>query len=284
MPKAKKIIAASLAVLAFAPASSAMAWGPERPTYTMDSPAPRATFNSITDNPTLGDERNFVRIKEKTEGATFGDEVKIEPGKEYEVYIGYHNDAATETNQTGVGIAQEVRVSTTFTGSIKAGETGTVTGVISAADSDPLKVWDEAIMTADTDVKLSYKANTATIYNGWEINGTVLPNELFTQHGTYLGVDQLNGIVFGCAEYSGHILYTIVAEGEDSETPPPTPDELPKTGPAEAILAVAIVLGICGGVYYLYRSKKTLKKVTDSVSGNDGIDNNSNTPDNNVEQ
>lgn len=284
MPKAKKIIAASLAVLAFAPASSAMAWGPERPTYTMDSPAPHATFNSITDNPTLGDERNFVRIKEKTEGATFGDEVKIEPGKEYEVYIGYHNDAATETNQTGVGIAQEVRVSTTFTGSIKAGETGTVTGVISAADSDPLKVWDEAIMTADTDVKLSYKANTATIYNGWEINGTVLPNELFTQHGTYLGVDQLNGIVFGCAEYSGHILYTIVAEGEDSETPPPTPDEFPKTGPAEAILAVAIVLGICGGVYYLYRSKKTLKKVTDSVSGNDGIDNNSNTPDNNAEQ
>ena len=37
-------------------------WGPERQTYTMEVPADIATFNSITDNPTLVDERKFVRV------------------------------------------------------------------------------------------------------------------------------------------------------------------------------------------------------------------------------
>ena len=44
--------------------ASASAWGPERTTFTMESPATYPTFNSITDNPTIGDERNFVRIGE----------------------------------------------------------------------------------------------------------------------------------------------------------------------------------------------------------------------------
>ena len=43
---------------------SASAWGPERATFTMENPASYPTFNSITDNPTIGDERDFVRVGE----------------------------------------------------------------------------------------------------------------------------------------------------------------------------------------------------------------------------
>ena len=66
-------------------------WGPDRTTFTWEDPAPYATFNSITNNPQLGDERNFVRIREVKDGEKFGDEITVEPGKTYEVYIYYHS-------------------------------------------------------------------------------------------------------------------------------------------------------------------------------------------------
>ena len=79
----------------------AFAWGPERTTYTNESPAPYAVFNSITDNVVIGDERNFVRMREADSDEKFRDEVEVEPGKEYEVFIYFHNNAATNTNETG---------------------------------------------------------------------------------------------------------------------------------------------------------------------------------------
>ncbi len=263
----KKKYIAAIAMVAISPVTSVMAWGPERPTYTMEKPASAATFNSITDNPELGDERNFVRIAEKGASGVFGDEITIEPGKEYEVYIGYHNDAATNTNDTGVGIAQQVRLASTFPATVKSGDRVTVAAVISASNTNPKKVWDEAYMTAAKDVKLSYVSGSAKIYNGWAINGSVLPSSLFTEEGTYLGVGKLDGIVYGCAEYSGHVIYTIKADGEEVPEVPEVPAELPHTGPAEIAMAIAIVLGICGGSFYLYRSKKALQKATDSING-----------------
>ena len=41
--------------------------------------------------------------------------------------------------------------------------------------------------------------------------------------------------------------------------------ELPNTGPMEIIMATVIVIGICGGGYYLYRTQKTLKTVEGNV-------------------
>jgi hypothetical protein len=44
-----------------------------------------------------------------------------------------------------------------------------------------------------------------------------------------------------------------------------TPEEIVSTGPLEITLAVVIVLGIAGGCFYLYHTKKTLKHVEDKV-------------------
>ena len=68
MKKIKKIAVAALAVFATVPSASVMAWGPERTTYTMESPAPSAVFNSITDNPTIGDERRVTHQGSRTAG------------------------------------------------------------------------------------------------------------------------------------------------------------------------------------------------------------------------
>ena len=81
---------------------AALAWGPaDRPTYTNASPADFATFNSITDNVGIGDERNFVRVREAGTSNTYVDELEVVPGKEYEVMIYYHNDAGSNTNSSG---------------------------------------------------------------------------------------------------------------------------------------------------------------------------------------
>ena len=78
-------------LLALAP-FKAQAWGPERTTYTNEVPASRAVFNSITNNAAVGDEREFVRIREKNSGKKFTADTEdkgflVEPGKTYDYLI-----------------------------------------------------------------------------------------------------------------------------------------------------------------------------------------------------
>lgn len=187
-------------------------WGPERPTYTMNAPADHPTFNSITDNTVLGDERDFVRIVDKETGGTYSSDIELEANKDYEVYIYYHNNASATYNDKAhdrVGIAWNARVATNFPEALSAGERGEVTATISASNTVPEKVWDEAYITAKEDMTLHYVTASAKIYNGWGSNGSALPMSIFSQDGTFLGMDELNGMIYGGATYSGHILYTI---------------------------------------------------------------------------
>ncbi len=215
------IVAFAFALLPFWTVS---AWGPERTTYTVESPAPYATFNSITDNPAVGDERNFVRIGEIGSGGVYRDEIEIVPGKEYEVYIYYHNNAAANTNSAGYGMATNTKLSSAYPTVLNAGERGMVSGIISwsyVTPEDPDnaktgKVWDEAYVTTNTDgVVLRYKTGTAIIHNSGQADGSVLPTALFTESGTPIGYNKLTGTLPGCAEYSGYVTYTLVAEKVD---------------------------------------------------------------------
>ena len=219
-------IIAALAGAAVATISSVNAWGPtDRPTYTNEKPADYATFNSITNNVAVGDERNFVRIREAGTEDIFGDEVEVIPGHEYEVWIYYHNNAASDTNPSGVGVATNVHVSSFYPTVVNTDERGMVSGIIDWSyvtpdDRDHAKegsVWDEAYVTTKTDgTVLRYKTGTAVIHNSGAANGSVLPDSLFTKEGTPIGFNKLTGTLPGCAEYSGHITYTLVAEKTDA--------------------------------------------------------------------
>jgi hypothetical protein len=74
---------------------TALAYGPERKTFTIAKPADYVTFNSITDNPNYGDERNFVLVKDASNTSAGGwtDEVNVQDGKEYLVRMYVHNNA-----------------------------------------------------------------------------------------------------------------------------------------------------------------------------------------------
>lgn len=281
--KLTKMIGLGLAVMAITPlatASSAMAWGPaDRPTYTMAHPADHAVFNSMTDNAFAGDERDFVKIVEKGTGNDYTNSLEIEGGKDYDVYIYFHNNASATYNYKEynyAGAAMDVKMASTFPTELKAGEKGTIGGTISwttYADRDTVqKVWDEAYVTAKEDLTLHYVAASAIFYNGRAANGTGLSTSLFSSEGTYLGVDKLNGIVMGCDEYSGHVIYTIrtAATGTPAapvEPTPETPVELPNTGPGEVFLAAALVIVVVAGVTYWGKMHNEVKKVTKRAKG-----------------
>lgn len=265
------------------------AWGPERPTYTMAHPAEKAVFNSITDNAAIGDERDFVRIAEVDSGKAFTSELIIEPDKDYIVMIYYHNDASATFNDVAhnrVGFAENVRMSSFFPSKLDKGERGKVDGVITASNTDPASVWDEAYITAREAVTLEYIEGSAVIRNQKGSDGTLLSAALFTNEGVLLGTNSLNGLVPGCDEYAGQVFYRFhttgitAAEPETPETPeepdvpvvpdeptPEVPEELPTTGPAEVALAVVIILAIAAGGFYWYKTHKAVRRVTKRAKG-----------------
>ena len=218
----RRLMVAGLSALALSvliPAASSYAWGPDRPTYTMKKPAKSATFNSITDNNVIGDERDFVRVAE-VGGKTWVNEQKIVPGKTYQVYIFFHNNAATETNTTngGKGIATKTSIRSSFPTKVNSSSKGKVSATISSPTASPESVWDEAYFTTDskTDIELKFVNASAKFYNQGKLNGSVLGTQLFSSEGVYIGYNKFNGIIPGCSEYSGHIIYQVRAEQASS--------------------------------------------------------------------
>jgi uncharacterized repeat protein (TIGR01451 family)/LPXTG-motif cell wall-anchored protein len=206
----KRAAAISAVVAAVLVPAALFAWGPDRPTFTMDNPAPYVTFNSITNNPVQGDERNFVQIKEASaSNTTYGENVTLQPGKEYEVFVFYHNDAASNLNDAAhnyKGIANDAFMRVQMPSTVKAGEKARITGFVGASNANPGEVWDEAYGAAAGDYDLSYVPNSAVIRSNGAVNGKQLPNNLYTT-GTPLGYDALDGKLPGCTQYSGYVTF-----------------------------------------------------------------------------
>jgi uncharacterized repeat protein (TIGR01451 family) len=212
-------------LLALQGACAVQAWGPERRTFEMDKPATYVTFNSITNNQSsesvgIGDERNFVRVRKAGE-TTFTDQVEISDadaknGQEFEVYVFYHNNAASNYNLT----AENTKVFAYFPGIISGDSTAETGAKITASNANPTSVWDEAdfINKSSVGVRLRYVENSATIYwNGGRTTAKI-GEDMFTS-GALIGYCAegetncaLDGEVPGCAEYSGYIIYKVKVE------------------------------------------------------------------------
>lgn len=209
--------AASIAIVAAAVVVPAalFAWGPDRPTFTFESPASYVTFNSITNNPVHGDERNFVQIKDAAaSNTTYGEQVTLQPGHEYEVYAYYHNNAASNLNDAAhnfKGIAKNAYMRVQMPASVSAGQKARVTAFVGASNSNPGEVWDEAYGVAGGDYALRYVPNSAVIHSNGAVNGKNLPDSLYTS-GTPLGYDALDGNLPGCNQYAGYVTYRFTVD------------------------------------------------------------------------
>lgn len=215
------MIAVIIGLAVYASSSSKIeqdAWGPQdRETYSWESRADHVVFNSITDNPYLGDERNFVRIR-KVGDEEETDEIELEDGQEYQVTIYYHNDADSALNESGEGISRNTYVRTKFPSVINKNEIGVISGYITSSNATPEEIWDSSYVTAKDTIYLSYVANSGVIHCEGDINGTIMSKDaLLSDQGATIAVyDNMWGMIPAGTEYGGYITYRIKASKEES--------------------------------------------------------------------
>ena len=204
----KAILATTLAIVGLLPIVS-NAWGPGRTTFTIEKPADYVVFNSITNNPAHGDERNFVQIKEAgASNNTYADKLNIVAGKTYTVYVYYHNNAAANLNL----VATNTRMNTQLPSTVKANTETAISAKIMADNANPKTVWDEAKVTAKENVVLKYVSGSATIYSKGAVNGQKLNSNEFLTSGALIGYNALDGRVQGCHQFTGYVTYDFVVE------------------------------------------------------------------------
>jgi len=210
--RAPKRFAAAALVLAAVIAIPAMghAWGPSRDTYTVAHPADHVTFDSITDNPNYGDERNAVTIKSTDNTAAGGwtDDVNVQNGQEYYVRMYVHNNAASNLNLVAHDVTTHFNIPTQSADRIQ------VDGYLSSSNATPKEIWDQAVFHGSSDFTLAYVPGSATYTNNVFTSGTPLPDTIVSS-GAKLGYKSMNGDIPGCFQYSGYVIFKVKASTSD---------------------------------------------------------------------
>lgn len=186
------------------------AWGPSREYFTIAEPADYITFNSITDNPAHGDERNFAQVRDATASdTTYADSVDLIAGHEYLVYVYYHNNAAADLNLVATGTNVKIALPAVAT---KNASTKAV-AYVSATNSDPKQVWDDISFNNTTggDIAIRYIEGSAKIHNFGKTDGATLSDNIIST-GALIGYSALDGRIPGCNEYAGYVTFKVIAD------------------------------------------------------------------------
>ena len=199
--RAKLVVASTVLVLAAAalvPAITKAGFGPDRPTKVYSDGVAgfdHVTFDSFTNVPNIGDERQFFNGT-YPDGKVFSDpmpEVKDGDVLTLEVYV--HNGADPSLNDSGVGIAKNTKVKVSLpTGIAKTQE---ATAYISADNAQPQTVTDTMNFGAANggNFSLAYVPGSAHIQGNY-INAS-LPDSIVGD-GAAIGTDALDGKLKGC--------------------------------------------------------------------------------------
>jgi uncharacterized repeat protein (TIGR01451 family)/LPXTG-motif cell wall-anchored protein len=213
--RAPKQFTAGVAMVAAAiiiPAA-VFAWGPDRPTYTVERPADKVAFNSITNNPNYGDERNFVTIKDaaNTNAGGWSDDVNVENGKEYYVRMYVHNNAAENLNLVAENVTAKFNVPDYEAKRIQ------IDGYLTSSNATPQQIWDQAVFSNESNFKLDFVEGSARYTNNvFTGNGTALGDTVVST-GAMLGYDKLDGKIPGCFKYDGFVTFKVKAVTSDFE-------------------------------------------------------------------
>ncbi len=218
-PKRFSAVAIMIAAAIIIPTASFAVWGPSRTLFTTAHPAGYVTFNSITDNPAQGNETNFVQVKEATaSNSTYAENVTLNAGKEYTVFVYYHNNAASNLNASGKGVALNAYVKAQIPAVVAKGSTGTkAVGYVGASNASPTEVFDDISFSNASagDIALRYVGGSAKIYNKGALNGTTLSDNIVTT-GAPIGFDTL-GTIPGCNEFAGYVTFNVKADQPNFE-------------------------------------------------------------------
>lgn len=208
-PKRTSAILAIAAAVVVVPATL-FAWGPTRDTFTIEDPADHVTFNSITNNPNYGDERNFVTIKDTANVNAGGwtDDISVQNGKEYYVRMYVHNNAADNLNLVAENVTAKFNVPAQTAKRVQ------IDGYLSSTNATPTQVWDQAVFSSASNFNLTYVQGSATYTNNVFTAGTGLSDSVVSS-GAKLGYNTLDGNIPGCFKYSGYVIFKVKANTSD---------------------------------------------------------------------
>ena len=205
------ILAIALAAISIPVAINA--WGPERPTFTIQNPAPYVVFNSITNNPNIGDERNFVGIRESGTTNKWSDKITVQEGKEYTVRMYVHNNAADNLNLVAENVTAKFDLPNKTAKEIR------VTGLLSASNIGANnkgdkgsygQIWDHADFVSDSNFNVALVPGSIKFENNhYGATGVSLSDSLLTSTGVKLGYNSLNGQIPGCFQYAGYVTFRV---------------------------------------------------------------------------
>lgn len=214
LPKRSTAVLSIIAATLFVPALL-NAWGPARTTFTVAQPADHVVFNSITDNPVVGDERQFVGIKDNTNTAAGGwqNSVVAQPGHEYLVRVYIHNNAAANLNL----VAQNTRVTAAL--STATGKSVPITAYVSADNASPQKVWADVSLTSAQDFNIAYVPGSAMLYNNVTGQaGRGVSDSIVNPGGALVGYQSNDGKIPGCFQYAGYLTFKVKAQFAPTST------------------------------------------------------------------
>lgn len=179
-------------------------WGPDRPTYTMQHPAPEPVFNSIIDNPVYGDERNFVNVKpaEDTRDGGWRDHLWARPGDTVLVRIYVENSAADNLGVVHLGWIKGAGLTLSMShGDGQHSIQAMLQGVNVKA------VWDGVTIHADEDVIAEWVPDSLTLFSNFYPGpeGLKLDQNMALAGGVLLGGEEIDGDIKPGYEYALYI-------------------------------------------------------------------------------
>jgi uncharacterized repeat protein (TIGR01451 family) len=214
----KQVLIVLGVVLALIATSFAYAsFSPGRPTFTMENPASYVTFNSITNNPSYGDERYFHDVKKAgtPNGTPYSDNYEVKNGDEIVLRAYVHNNAKASLNASGVGVAKGTKirflVPTGMSNNLR-----TISYVM-ADNAQPKMVSDTADLFSSKAFGLEYVPGSAMQYTNSNTAGIKLSDSVVTEAGATIGDTTANGNYRGCSEFVSTVHIRVKVKMPDYE-------------------------------------------------------------------
>lgn len=173
-----------------------------RPVYSLDDInagklGDKITFNSITKDGKIGDERNFVGARLTSGNATTynANEINVEDGQTYTIRLYVHNNSPKGMDAIAKGVGVSFSLPTTV-----ASEQ-TIIGYLDAdAPVTPTRYFDEVTLKSSDDFYIEYVQGSAQYRNE---NGTFKLADTVINGKTLIGYTSMNGEIPGCFKYDG---------------------------------------------------------------------------------
>lgn len=168
-------------------------WGPERATYSVNGPyTTTPTLNSITDNPSYGDERVFFDVKSlsNTEAGGWCTSVRVSDGALVVLRVYVENSAGYNAAEPDASVARGVTL--TVTTDPAESSLRVLRATLRADNTAPSAVFDEVEIVGTGPFRIDPIAGSARVTSNVFPAGIVLSDEVWTT-GALLGTANLDG-------------------------------------------------------------------------------------------